>query len=133
MRCFLIDTPVVVLWLVVLKEVQQKQHQYKEEREEETKKAMREAAILAEAPEVPVVPVRYQTSPTWCSIYLEPFMPQLGGEKQARQLYLYGTFHTRGRLSQVLHIKTLSYNKTKWRNGEIIEIKRGGSTTRNPT
>ena len=71
--CFLIDTPVVVLWLVVLKEVQQKQHQFKEEREEETKKAMREAAILAEAPEVPVVPVRYQTSPTWCSIYLEPF------------------------------------------------------------
>ncbi|XP_059925712.1 SUN domain-containing protein 1 isoform X8 [Gadus macrocephalus] len=38
-------------------EVQQKQHQYKVEREEETRKAMREAAILAEAPDVPVAPI----------------------------------------------------------------------------
>ncbi|XP_030233330.1 SUN domain-containing protein 1 isoform X8 [Gadus morhua] len=38
-------------------EVQQKQHHYKVEREEETMKAMREAAILAEAPDVPVAPI----------------------------------------------------------------------------
>ena len=59
-----------VLWVVVLlQEVQQKQHHYKVEREEETMKAMREAAILAEAPDVLVAPIRYQTlQPTWRSI-----------------------------------------------------------------
>ena len=31
---------------------------------------------------------------------------------KARQLYLYSTFHTQGRL-KVLHIETLAYNKRK--------------------
>ena len=37
-------------------------------------------------------------------------MPSLS--RKARQLYLYSTFHTRGRL-KVLHIYTFSYNKIK--------------------